>query len=924
MRILLDVLVLLSMNVSETVVHMSVYSNSSSLQSTSSNYYLSIPCNPRLCLGVQDLLNYGCRRDDCEQTHEQQVEQFRVFTQGSGMRRHSLVNVHMELSTQYYLTNHSLLTRMVQVNHLDAGFEALDPERLYLGIKQAAELSGSTFGLYSGEKLPNAFVKECTGSGNRGILSDAINAVGAGTNCPQEILLCDYRQFKARTGTLPTDRPHPPTSPFTLTCDDKKHVILTHSSIDFGAVARTVQSMHGCTVESLMQPVSATGQLSPTVTQDDVDAKHLDLQLKQVACETSKAAEKRCHESLLDARLEVKNSEDNRLRVQQEIFTLNAQLGQIAPAGARTEAQQHMYDQINSNVTQCEERLVSIHNDLTRANAAVSSAATNLQTAKDTTNVDAAAHAALNEEYLRMCAEHKKLSRDTDNSNKRILPSNRLHVTTIAPLRMALQAKLMSLRQEQHEKLYPGVPQETTVSLDIFPDKFILALTDIIAIDLLFSNSMATSVQHMAKQNSPAGSVCKAIQRTIATYTHYKSSWDAQNISVWEHLIGYRLEVPIWIDAVNKNLQPWRPEKFSQHIVTQLVGVVFFTESQSGISYVDQNCLLTLERLKVVCAQRGREVPVKLIFTDLVGLTTEHSVMFKFVGLVHANIAAIIMPTLTDIRKILTDQFSAHTTAASLAAEYDALLHAMKNCCDTADALGMLRVSSKSADTTIFSLGAASTVKSSTFSYKKIPSQWDTPLFRQEFTNLQRLASEMHQAGQNIGDDRSSYYPVLSKANPRFKYCKSHLASGKCDCVDKDDLSHGTFGVHPNTCLNHLRGYNDVSTGDVIDRYSTFASRYLAAFKNNVKNGNRPNQAPDTNNGAPSPVRSTGGRGSEGRGGHAVQIAVYVPLNCLDKTTWVFLVLQFFQVYLRTQVIIVVIVSLIMLLVLHIIVNFLG
>ena len=123
-----------------------------------------------------------------------------------------------------------------------------------------------------------------------------------------------------------------------------------------------------------------------------------------------------------------------------------------------------------------------------------------------------------------MSAAFKKSSREMDNTLKRVLPSHRVHQTTIAPLRAALQPKFMNLRQTQHGKLFPGVPQPPTVSLYMFPDKFILNLINIIAIDQLFSNSMKISVAHTAKQNSPAGSICKAIQRSIATYDHHKSS----------------------------------------------------------------------------------------------------------------------------------------------------------------------------------------------------------------------------------------------------------------------------------------------------------------------------------------------------------------------------------------------------------------
>ena len=36
----------------------------------------------------------------------------------------------------------------------------------------------------------------------------------AGANCPEEILVCDHKQFLKRTGVQPSDRPHPPVSSF--------------------------------------------------------------------------------------------------------------------------------------------------------------------------------------------------------------------------------------------------------------------------------------------------------------------------------------------------------------------------------------------------------------------------------------------------------------------------------------------------------------------------------------------------------------------------------------------------------------------------------------------------------------------------------------------------------------------------------------
>ena len=84
--------------------------------------------------------------------------------------------------------------------------------------------------------------------------------------------------------------------------------------------------------------------------------------------------------------------------------------------------------------------------------------------------------------------------------------------------------------------------------------------------------------------------------------------------------------------------------------------------------------------------------------------------MFRHVGLVHATIADDIMPILLNIRKIITHQFKNHTTAASLAQEYDVLLDIIKNCCDKAHELGMLYVSGESAHVKTLSLSAATTV----------------------------------------------------------------------------------------------------------------------------------------------------------------------------------------------------------------------
>ena len=251
LTLLRDVLVLLLM-VSEVVVCISVNGTSSSLTTpTSSINYPSYHVTQGFCIGLQDFLEDGCRIDNCEHRYDQEVEQFRIFTQRSGMRRHKLINGHAELSIKYWM-------------------QAFKPWILKISI-----------------------------------------------------------------------------------------------------------------------------------------------------------------------------IEENRLRIQHEIFTLNAQLSQIAviaPA-KRSAAQQQMHDQISYNITQCEDRLADIEHDLTRATQKVSSAVKSLRTAKETTNNDAAAHNALNTEYLQMSAAFKKSSRETDNTQ--VLPSHREYHTTIAPLRAALQTALM-------------------------------------------------------------------------------------------------------------------------------------------------------------------------------------------------------------------------------------------------------------------------------------------------------------------------------------------------------------------------------------------------------------------------------------------------------------------------------------------------
>ena len=94
------------------VVCSSIDDNLSWLTPTSSNNCPLIPCNPKLCNGFQDLLKDGRHTEFCGHWHDYKVEQFRIYTQRFGMMirllHHSLINVHMELSSKSHSFPHSL------------------------------------------------------------------------------------------------------------------------------------------------------------------------------------------------------------------------------------------------------------------------------------------------------------------------------------------------------------------------------------------------------------------------------------------------------------------------------------------------------------------------------------------------------------------------------------------------------------------------------------------------------------------------------------------------------------------------------------------------------------------------------------------------------------------------------------------------
>ena len=65
-------------------------------------------------------------------------------------------------------------------------------------------------------------------------------------------------------------------------------------------------------------------------------------------------------------------------------------------------------------------------------------------------------------------------NRDASHNPKRILPSSRVYRTSIPALCAQFENELMEIRTAQYDRLFPSVTLPPTVSLDIFPDKFVI------------------------------------------------------------------------------------------------------------------------------------------------------------------------------------------------------------------------------------------------------------------------------------------------------------------------------------------------------------------------------------------------------------------------------------------------------------------
>ena len=73
-----------------------------------------------------------------------------------------------------------------------------------------------------------------------------------------------------------------------------------------------------------------------------------------------------------------------------------------------------------------------------------------------------------------VAALKQQQNRDASHNPKRILPSNRVYRTSIPALCAQFENELMKIRTAQHDRLFPNVTLPPTVSLDIFPDKFVI------------------------------------------------------------------------------------------------------------------------------------------------------------------------------------------------------------------------------------------------------------------------------------------------------------------------------------------------------------------------------------------------------------------------------------------------------------------
>ena len=73
-----------------------------------------------------------------------------------------------------------------------------------------------------------------------------------------------------------------------------------------------------------------------------------------------------------------------------------------------------------------------------------------------------------------VAALKQQQNRDANHNPKRILPSNRVYRTSIPALCAQYENALMEIRIAQHDLQFPRVTLPPTVSLDIFPDKFVI------------------------------------------------------------------------------------------------------------------------------------------------------------------------------------------------------------------------------------------------------------------------------------------------------------------------------------------------------------------------------------------------------------------------------------------------------------------
>ena len=73
-----------------------------------------------------------------------------------------------------------------------------------------------------------------------------------------------------------------------------------------------------------------------------------------------------------------------------------------------------------------------------------------------------------------VAALKQQQNRDKSHNSKRVFPSSVVYRTSIPALCAQFENELMEIRIAQHDRLFPSVTLPPTVSLDIFPDKFVI------------------------------------------------------------------------------------------------------------------------------------------------------------------------------------------------------------------------------------------------------------------------------------------------------------------------------------------------------------------------------------------------------------------------------------------------------------------